>query len=88
MENLTLEKDISPFMGGESFLFESRPSYDITSSSTDEDRGLAQVNVIFHLDEGEKEALFICHRRGGTWKISLLETMTAWVFQSSEEIAP
>lgn len=73
----TMEGDISAFKTGDTFLMAERPSF---SLGTPDFRGeLCYLPVTLHAAEGDQQGTFILVTRERTWKVSLTQTMTAWL---------
>lgn len=69
---LTVEGDLSEYLGGEPFLAGSGVSFDSETEEVSNDR--ARVIVHFRWEEGEADVSYICRRVGYRWKVSLRET--------------
>lgn len=69
---LTVEGDLTEYLGGEGFLAGSGVSFDAWTAELSGDR--ARVVVHFRGEEGEADVSYICRRVGSRWKVSLRET--------------
>lgn len=69
---LTVEGDLSEYLGGEPFMAGSVVSFDSETEEISNDR--ARVIVQFRWEQGEADVSYICRRVGSRWKVSLRET--------------
>lgn len=72
-----MEGDISAFKTGETFLIPERPAFSV--GTPDIQGQLCYTPVTFHTAGGDLEGTFILVLRERTWKVSLTQTMTAWL---------
>lgn len=70
--DLTVEGDLSEYLGGEPFLAGSGASMKAETVEVSSDR--ARVIVHFRWEEGEANVSYICRRVGSRWKVALRET--------------
>ncbi len=73
---LTLEGDLSGYLGGENHMADSEMSLSAEVSELVGDRALVMVR--FRLPEEELEIPYVCRREGARWKVSLRETEELW----------
>ncbi|MBC7253128.1 MAG: hypothetical protein H5T72_04065 [Actinobacteria bacterium] len=74
---LTVEGDLTDYLGGEGFLAGSGVSFEASTVEVSGDR--ARVTARFRWEEGEAEVSYICLRVGSRWKVSLRETEESWI---------
>lgn len=73
MVRWTVEGNLGTYRGGERFLSEWDARYRVIRISLEGNRSVAIVE--FEVGEKRVEVPYVCRRKGGKWKISLVETM-------------
>lgn len=73
---LTVEGDLTGYLGGEAFLAGSGVSLETETAEVSGDR--ARVVAHFRWEEGEADISYVCRRVGSRWKVSLGETEEYW----------
>lgn len=75
---LTVEQDVSDYIGGEPFLYASDVSFEIeqTEERVDEDRAVVMVRYTWA--DQSVELPYVCLRVGSKWKVALRETEEMW----------
>jgi hypothetical protein len=73
---LTVEEDLSGYVGGEPFLYATDVSYDLEQAQIDGDRAV----VIAHFRWGDQsvDIPYVSRRVGTRWRVSLRETEEMW----------
>jgi hypothetical protein len=74
---LTVEKSLDDFIGGEGFLSGSGVTYDLDRSEVEDSR--AVVTVHFHWDGQTVDVPYVCEREGTKWLVALRETEETWL---------
>ena len=78
--SLTIEGDLTDYMGGEPALYASGVSYDLELDEAEKDRAVVIVRFRW---EGEYVAIpYVSMREGTKWKVSLRETEELWLPES------
>ena len=74
---LTVEEDLTGYMGGEPFLYASDVSYEMEPPQVDGDRAV----VVVHYSWGDQSAdiPYITRRVGTKWRVALRETEELWL---------
>lgn len=80
---LTVEGDLSGFLGGEPFLAGSDVSWEAGAAEFEEDR--AVVTVRFAWSGGAADVPYVCRREGSKWKVALRETEEIWLSEPPGE---
>jgi hypothetical protein len=83
---LTIEGDLTDYMGGEPSLYATGVSYDLEQAEVEGDR--AVVIVYFRWDEEYVEIPYVSRREGTRWKVALRETEELWLPESDLYEAP
>jgi hypothetical protein len=74
---LTVEEDITGYMGGEPFLYATDVSYELEPPQVDGDR--AVVVVHYSWDDQSADIPYITRRVGTKWRVALRETEELWL---------
>jgi hypothetical protein len=74
---LTVEEDLSDYIGGEPFLYASDVSFDLEPPETSGDR--AVVIVHYRWSDQSVDIPYVTRRIGTKWKVALRETEELWL---------
>jgi hypothetical protein len=74
--SLTVEEDLTGYIGGEPFLYATDVSYVIEQAEVDEDR--AVVTVAYSWGDQSVDIPYVSRRVGTKWKVALRETEELW----------
>lgn len=74
--SLTVEEDLSDYIGGEPFLYATDVAYDVGQGEVVGDR--ATVTVTYFWDDQSVDIPYISRRVGTKWKVALRETEELW----------
>jgi len=75
---LTVEGDLSGYIGGEPFLYASDVSFEIEQAEERVDEDRAVVIVYYSWGDQSVELPYVCLRVGSKWKVALRETQEMW----------
>jgi hypothetical protein len=73
---LTVEEDLTDYIGGEPFLYAKDVSYEVGLGEVDNDR--ATVTVTYFWGDQSVEIPYVTQRVGTKWKVALRETEELW----------
>lgn len=74
---LTVEEDLTGFMGGEPFLSGSGVSFDLDPANVE--AGRAVITVHYRRDDQVADVPYVCLRIGNKWKVALRDTQEIWL---------
>jgi hypothetical protein len=81
--DLTVEEDLTTYMGGEPFLYASDVTFELEPSQAEGDR--ATVIVKYSWEGQSVDVPYVCRRVGTRWKVALRETEELWLPDSDVE---
>ncbi len=75
---LTVEEELTGYIGGEPFLYATDVSFEIEQVETEVGEDRAVVIVRFRWDEQCVDLPYVSQRVGSKWKVALSETVEMW----------